>query len=94
MDGTISNINVKSGHENDLLESMGEMNQEGILAWFLMRPDDKNADLVGEAVFESKEAYISNANSPEQHEAFVKMMEYLVVEPTWTDGEYIAGEMV
>ena len=94
MYGTIFNIKVKSGHENDLLESMSERTPEGMLAWFLMRPDDRNADLVGVAVFESKEAYIANATSPEQHEAFTKMMEHLVAEPTWTDGEYIAGEMV
>ena len=94
MYGTIFIIKAKSGHENDLLESMGERTPEGMLAWFLMRADDKNADLVGVAVFESKEAYIASANSPEQHEAFVKMMEHLVAEPTWTDGEYIAGEMV
>ena len=94
MYGTIFIIKVKSGHENDLLESMGERTPEGMLAWFLMRADDKNADLVGVAVFESKEAYITNANSSEQHEAFTKMMEHLVEEPTWTDGEYIAAEMV
>ena len=94
MYGTIFNVKVKSGHENDLLESMSERTPEGMLAWFLMRPDDRNADLVGVAVFESKEAYIANATSPEQHEAFTKMMEHLVAEPTWTDGEYIAGEMV
>ena len=77
MYGTIFEIKVKSGHENDLLESMGERTPDGMLA-----------------VFESKEAYITNANSSEQHEAFTKMMEHLVAEPTWTDGEHIAGEMI
>ena len=72
-----------------MLESMGERTPKGMLAWFLMRPDEENVDLIGVAVFESKEAYISNANSPEQHEVFTKM-----AEPTWTDGEYIAVEMV
>ena len=58
-----------------------------------MKPDDKNADLVGVAVFESKEAYVANANDPEQHEAFTKMMEHLEAEPSWTDGEYIRSDM-
>ena len=94
MYGTIFEIKVKSGHENDLLESMGERTPDGMLAWFLMRPDEENVDLIGVAVFESKEAYISNANSPEQHEVCTKMMEHLVAEPTRTDGGYVAGEMV
>ena len=59
-----------------------------------MKPDDKNADLVGVAVFESKEAYVANANDPEQHEAFTKMMEHLVAEPNWTDGEYIRADII
>jgi len=93
MYGTIFNLRVKPGHEGDLLETMDEHSPPGAVAWFLMRPDDKNADLVGMVVFESKEAYVANANSPEQHEAFTKMMEHLVDEPNWTDGEYIRADI-
>ena len=59
-----------------------------------MKPDDDNADLIGVVVFESKEAHIANANSPEQNESFAKLMEHLDSEPTWTDGEYIQGVML
>ena len=95
MYGTIFNLRVKEGHERDLLETVDDRNAEikGAVAWFLMRPDDKNADLVGVAVFESKEAYVANANSQEQHEAFTKMMEHLVAEPNWTDGEYVRADI-
>ena len=93
MYGTIFNLRVKEGHEGDLLEAMDEQAPPGAVAWFLMRPDDKNADLVGVAVFESKEAYVANANSPEQHEEFTKWMEHLEAEPNWTDGEYIQADM-
>ncbi len=64
-----------------------------MVAWFLMKPDDNDADLIGVAVFENKEAHIANANSPEQNESFSKLMEHLDSEPTWTDGEYIANEI-
>ena len=99
MYGTIFNLRVKNGHERDLLEAMDERNTEikgtkGAVAWFLMKPDDENADLVGVAVFESKEAYVANANSTEQHEEFTKWMEHLEAEPNWTDGEYIQAEMI
>ena len=96
MYGTIFNLRVKDGHERDVLETMDERTPdiEGAVAWFLMRPDDKNADLVGVVVFESKDAYVANANSPEQHEEFTKWMEHLEAEPNWTDGEYIQAEMI
>ena len=44
-------------------------------------------------IFESKEAYVANANRPEQHESFLKMMEHLASEPTWNDGTYVIAEI-
>ena len=95
MYGTIFNLRVKEGHERDLLELTDQPAAEikGAVAWFRMKPDDKNADLVGVAVFESKEAYVANANSPEQHEAFLRFMEHLDEEPNWTDGTYVIGDL-
>ena len=57
-----------------------------------MSPDDKD-EWLGVAIFESREAYVANANSPEQHESFLKLMEHLESEPTWTDGTYVIGEI-
>ncbi|MCL0101550.1 antibiotic biosynthesis monooxygenase [Dehalococcoidia bacterium] len=91
MYGTIFNIDVKPGHEEALLELFDRESPPGMLAWFLMRPDDQDADFVGVAVFESKESHIANANSPEQTEAFSQMMEHVASEPTWKDGEYVLG---
>ena len=94
MYGTIFNLSVKTGHEQDLLDAMdtGEI-PDGMIAWFLMKPDDSNSDWIGVAIFESKEAHVANANRPEQHEAFTKMMKHLNSDPTWTDGEYIVDEI-
>ena len=93
MYGTIFNLDVKSGHEQMLLQTMRKNTPEGMVAWFLMRPDEDDADMIGVAVFESKEAYIANANSPEQHEAFTQMMNHLSSEPIWTDGTYVVGDI-
>lgn len=93
MYGTIFNISIREGHESALLEIMDERVPKGMVAWFLMKPDDPNSDLIGVAVFESKESYVSNANSPDQHIAFTKMMSHLNSEPTWTDGEYISSKI-
>jgi hypothetical protein len=40
-------------------------------------------------VFENKEAYWANAQSPEQHTRFEQMMALLEGEPEWHDGEII-----
>ena len=94
MYGTIFEIKVKDGHEQALIELMSDSDEtpEGMVAWFLMKPDD-GSDLVGVAVFESQEAHVNNANDPTTNESFIKMMEHCESEPTWKDGTYIAGEV-
>ena len=95
MYGTIFNLKIKPGHEGELLKELNEETSDkpdGMVAWFVMNPDNNN-DWIGVAVFESKQAYIANANRPEQHQAFLKMMEHLESEPGWTDGEYAIGEI-
>ena len=96
MYGTIFNLNVKSGHKEKLIEVMKNQtrNPEGMLSWFLMNPDDDDEDLIGVVVFENKDAHLANATNPDQHEYFVAIMEHLNSEPTWTDGEYVAGQIV
>ena len=63
-----------------------------MVAWFVMNPDDKK-EWIGVAVFESKEAYVENANSPDQHQSFLEIMEHLEEEPSWTDGTYVIGDL-
>ena len=94
MYGTVFNFNVKPGHQVELLNilKISERTPDGMVAWFLMTPDTKS-EWIGVAVFESKEAHIANANSPEQHKLYLQIMEYLESEPTWTDGTYVIGEI-
>lgn len=95
MYGTIFNLSVKPGHEEALQSALNEQTNEkpdGMVAWFVMKPDNEK-HWIGVAVFESKEAHIANSERPEQHQAFLKMMDHLESEPTWTDGNYIVGEV-
>ena len=95
MYGTIFKLKIKAGHEEALLNVMSDTTTskpKGMVALFVMKPDEKE-NWIGVAVFESKEAYIANANSPEQHEAFLKFMEHLDEEPNWTDGTYVIGDL-
>ena len=95
MYGTIFNMQVKTGHEKALLDLLEDQDPpDGMVAWFLMKANSNDGQMIGVAVFENKEAHIANANRPEQHESFVRMMEHLVSEPQWNDGEYLIGEIV
>ena len=93
MYGTIFHLDVKLNHEEALLRVFNEdqAKPEGSVAWFVMKPD-LSGPWIGVAIFESKEAHVANANSPQQHETFLKMMEHLESEPDWTDGTYVIGE--
>jgi hypothetical protein len=94
MYGSIFSMKVKNGHEEQLLSlfnSYNESRPDGAVAWFVLNADEKD-EWIGVAVFTSKEAYVANANLPEQHDNFVQMMEHLESEPQWTDGEYVIGE--
>ncbi len=96
MYGTIFNLKLKKGHEKSMLEEMSSQNDPppGMVAWFLMTPDDKSKDWIGVAVFNSKEDHINNANRPEQNEYFQRMMQHLDEEPKWIDGEYPVSEII
>ena len=95
MYGTIFSMKVKPGHENKIIELLRSDNgiPKGGVAFFLMQPDTKD-EMIGVAVFESKDAHINNAGRPEQNESFMKIMEHLIEEPEWTDGNYVLGEVI
>lgn len=40
-------------------------------------------------VFEDKESYVANANSPEQDARYRRMAELFAGEPEWHDGEIV-----
>ena len=91
MYGTIFNLNIKSGHHEALIKIFTEQDPPaGMVAWFVMNPDAQES-WIGVAVFEDKETYVANAESPQQHESFLKIMGHLESEPTWTDGTYVDG---
>ena len=66
MYGTIFNLNVKVGYKEELIKYMKSNSDtpDGMVAWFLMSPDDLSKDLVGVAVFESKEHHIKKCPTP------------------------------
>ena len=93
MYGSIFNLKPKQGKKDELIShlKMDEDKQEGGVAWYVLNPDD-DGDLVAIAVFKDKDSYVANAERPEQHENFMKMMDLLEEEPKWKDGQFVIGE--
>ena len=93
MYGSIFNLKPKQGKKNELINhlKMDEDKPEGGIAWYVLNPDD-DGDLVAIAVFKDKDSYVANAERPEQHENFMKMMDLLEEEPKWKDGQFVIGE--
>jgi quinol monooxygenase YgiN len=91
MFGTIARLQVKAG-KLDALRAFGneEVNDLPALRFQHVFQSDTNPNEVWLVVgFESREAYKSNAESPEQHERYLKFRELLNADPEWHDGELI-----
>ena len=93
MYGSIFNLKPKKGKKEDLINHLknDEDRPEGGIAWYVLNPDN-DGDLIGIAIFKDKESYVKNAERPEQHESFMKMMDLLDEEPSWNDGHFVIGE--
>jgi quinol monooxygenase YgiN len=88
MYGTIAKMKVKPG-ALQALRDMESRKPEGMVASYVYQMDNNPQELWMAVIFESKEAYRANADSPEQNKAFLKLLEHLVEEPAWHDGEVV-----
>ena len=92
MYGTIARMKVKPGQLGAMLawgESLPTVQGEHSVYIYQMDADSSELYLV--AAFSSKEAYQTNAASPEQHEQFLQMMMFLEAEPEWHDGTVVVS---
>ena len=89
--GTIAKMKVKPGSEDKIMQVMqgGDAGRAGHIATYVFKSDaDPNVHFVT-TIFESKSAYKTFADSPEQDKRFHQMKELLAAEPEWHDGEVI-----
>ncbi|MCC7205984.1 MAG: antibiotic biosynthesis monooxygenase [Anaerolineae bacterium] len=87
MYGTIARLRVKPGADLTQLEGdFAKRNVPGHIATYVWRLDSDPQTAMIVTMFESKEAYFANANSPEQHQDYLKMVTMLDGEPEWNDG--------
>lgn len=90
MYGTIARLRVKPGTDLSQLEGdFARRNVPGHVATYVWRLDADPQVAMIVTMFESKAAYFANANSPEQHQDYLKMVSMLEGEPEWNDGEVV-----
>jgi len=93
MYGTIARLQVKPGMENELWEQVRAEAEEaampGYLQQFLYRLDSEPNIYYLVVIFQDQESYVANANSPEQHERYLKLLTVLNAEPEWHDGRIL-----
>jgi quinol monooxygenase YgiN len=92
MYGTVAQMRVKPGMEQQLLQVGRDFQAEGVPGFvgeYVYRMDADPSVFYLVVVFANKEAYWANARSPEQDARYKKMRELLQSDPEWHDGEIV-----
>ena len=92
MYGTIARFRVKQGAEAQLVQIQHEfeaLNVPGYVRSSVYRMDADPGQYYLTVVFDSKESYRANAESPEQDARYRKILALMEGEPEWHDGEII-----
>lgn len=95
MYGSVFKVRPKAGKEQEIVAMMQEFERErrpqvkGALGGLMFKLD--NGGMMGVAVFDSKEDYFANAESPEQDAFYSRFRELLEADPEWNDGEIVHG---
>jgi heme-degrading monooxygenase HmoA len=80
--------------EQKLQETMsGDENIPGYVGAVVYKMDDNPNEIYLAVVFDSKEAYVKNADSPEQDARYREFREMLEADPEWHDGEVVYSKM-
>jgi quinol monooxygenase YgiN len=95
MYGTVARMRAKPGFEAQLAEQMRafeEAHVEGAVGSYVYRMDNDPAEYYLIAIFSSKDAYVANANSPEQDARYRQLLTFLEGSPEWHDGEIVFAQ--
>jgi quinol monooxygenase YgiN len=90
MYGTIARVKIDPAKLEDLKALGRRMGvAPGQVARYVFQMDADPSELYLIAVFESREAYWSNAQSPDQNQRYQEMRALLLTDPEWHDGEIV-----
>jgi quinol monooxygenase YgiN len=94
MYGTIAHFWIKPGTRDEFIKVMDRFGDAVIRGWradyyFQMNNNPEEFYLV--AIFEDRDTYEANANSPEQYERYLEFRSFLVDDPQWNDGHVVSA---
>lgn len=94
MYGSVARWRVKAGKEQELEQVAAELMREplpGSRAVFVYRMDNDSQEYWVAGIFDSKEAYTTNSNTPEQDARFKRLRSLMETDPEWHDGEIVVS---
>lgn len=92
MYGTVARMQTKPDTQDQLAEAMNQFQAHppaGYQSTYIVKMDSDPNTYVLAAVFDSKEAYIANANSAEQDAMYQQLLTLLQGPPEWNVGEVV-----
>ena len=92
MYGTVAKMRMKPGSEDALRRTSEEyesLDVPGYVGMTVFRTDDDPNEIYMAVIFDDRETYRANAESPEQDARYRKLLELLEGEPEWHDGEVL-----
>jgi quinol monooxygenase YgiN len=92
MYGTVARMRLKAGMEQELARQLADfeaMDTPGFVRTTLYRMDANGNELLMAVVFADKDAYVANAQSPEQDARYQAMRALMESDPERNDGEVI-----
>ena len=95
MYGSVSRWRVKAGKQQEFEQLSAELMRErpqGSRTVFVYRMDGDSQEYWVAGVFDSKDAYTSNSNTPEQDARFRQLRSLMEADPEWHDGEIVASQ--
>jgi quinol monooxygenase YgiN len=89
MYGTVARMRVKPGMFDKLRELMSGGDIPGHVDTLVYQMDSDPNQLMMAVIFDSKEAYVKNADSPEMNALYEQYVQLLEGPPEWNDGEIV-----
>jgi heme-degrading monooxygenase HmoA len=90
MYGTVARMRAKPGALEQLKKWADDYESpQGFVSMHFYQMDADPDEFYVTVLFESKEAYVATASSPEQDKAYRKMLQWLEAAPEWHDGEVV-----
>ena len=94
MYGSVARWRVKEGKEKELEQLMSEVMRDrppGSQAVWVYRSDADSREYWVASSWDSKEAYTTNSNTPQQDQRFRQLRDLMDSDPEWHDGEIVVA---